>query len=102
MANGADSSDALPQVTDPSGCDPVVAELVAEIKPRLVIATIYASLISLSLHPPTDPPTCKNELLFCCLFVGTTLLVQKMCSLQENHTQTKVLSMSRVLLVLLL
>jgi hypothetical protein len=48
VVNEADISDAPPQVTDPSGCDPVVAELVAEIKPRLVIAVISASL-SLSL-----------------------------------------------------
>jgi hypothetical protein len=34
VANGADVSNAPSQVLDPHGYDPVVAELVAEIKPR--------------------------------------------------------------------
>ncbi|KAJ4797865.1 Zinc finger CCCH domain-containing protein 59 [Rhynchospora pubera] len=38
LTNGADTSDAPPQVTDPSGCDPLIAELVAQIKPRYHIA----------------------------------------------------------------
>ncbi|KAH7686484.1 CCCH zinc finger domain-containing protein [Dioscorea alata] len=38
VVNGADTSAAPPGVMDPSGCDSVVAELVAEIKPRYHIA----------------------------------------------------------------
>lgn len=43
VANGADLSHAPPQVTDPSGCDPLLAQLVAEIKPRLVTSLITAN-----------------------------------------------------------
>ena len=34
MVNGVDTSNAPSQISDPHGYDPVVAELVAEIKPR--------------------------------------------------------------------
>ncbi|CAL9112288.1 unnamed protein product [Musa acuminata var. zebrina] len=38
VSNGADTSNTPPVVADPSGCDPLVSELAAEIKPRYHIA----------------------------------------------------------------
>jgi hypothetical protein len=40
VVNGADTSKVPPQVLEPQGYDPVVAELVTEIKPRFGFKTL--------------------------------------------------------------
>lgn len=54
VVNGADTSAAPPGVMDPSGCDPVVAELVAEIKPRSVGFLLLAIMCFISVNKIKD------------------------------------------------